>query len=1012
MSTHVFREAPHRPAFITPTAGSFVTQGSVDWAGRVIGLKRVGDPPILNPEAPLKSSPQPDVRRAWLLSFVAGAAALGINQFGLAVFGGTELLLGGWLVLLVVYAYGPWHGAAAAAIALSTTVYTWGHPWGLMCSVGEAIAVGWLVHRRGWSRLSAGAVYWALVGVPLVAAGILLWSDIPFPSNWAIVVKYPANSLLIMLVALPVFESPRVQRWLLPGREARPPDAPLARMLFNRFGVILGLAIAALSIVAGRSFDASLRRLAEQSLTQDVAGIARTLTAYLDAHQRPLRLTAREIEAHQANPERLSAQLDRVRAEYPGFLTMLCADRGGEIIAASPAIGGDGRPVVGSGLRVADRDYFRTPMATGQPFLSAVFRGRGFGSDLIVAMSEPVRNESGRPAWLVEGSLDLRRLLQEAGRAGGLGQRSLLILDQTRHVVTSVGVLQRPILQRLEGDALVRAAEVAGEQTFFYDHEERGQTRERFLVHRARVPGYDWEVYLGEPVWASQRLVAAFYLTTWIAAACALGFALLLAQFTSRELTEPLIRLRDYIKSLARGETGAVPGLPRVAHELDQLSAATQEAALALSRSNRELARALDQRDRTHEQLRQVLLHLDQKVSSRTAELAVALQQAESASRAKSEFIAGTSHELRTPLNAVLGLSEILLDGTLGQMTPDQADCIRGIDESGRHLLALINDILDLAKIEAGKFEIDRQPVGLRDLCEASVRLVRANAEKKHQQLTVEITAATPHLVGDPRRLKQVLVNLLGNAIKFTSDGGRIALEVSERAVPPELHFAVVDSGIGMKPEQVARLFTPFQQLDAALNRRHPGTGLGLVLARHMVEMHGGRIAVESSAGAGSRFTVALPFDPTGDSLPAAKPVAQPLRRGAPLPASVHVLLAEDNEINRLVLEQAALFSQCRITIARDGAEAVRLSLADPPDLILMDVQMPQVDGLDATRRLRADARTARTPIIIVTAQAMPEDRARCLEAGATSYLTKPIDLRLLAHEVAHALRRTTNSDS
>ncbi len=935
----------------------------------------------------------------WISALLAGTAALGVNQFGLPVFGGTELLFGGWLVLLVVYTFGPGPGALAAALSLASTPFAWGHPWALTVAVLEALCVGWFIHRRRWPRWSATLAYWALIGLPVATIGLMRFTDIAFPSNVAIVCKYFANAVLMAIVAIPLSQSRRYRVWLgLPVDDS----PPLEQVLLQRFATIVVLTIATLAIFVGRKFDRTLRRETEDVLQRYAREAAHDLGLRVQEHLRPLQMLADDA-ARAREGEEYSSRLELIRASYPGFLTLLGTDSAGRIIATAPRLDPEGRPLAILNLSVADRDYFQVAMRTGRPFVSDVFRGRGFGTDLIVALSVPVFGADGRPHSIVEGSLNLGNLLGHI--AGNLqsDHRSVLVIDTSRQVVVSTGAFAQEPLRRIgkgtlpavTGDSTQRPVTISGLP---------GAPGEAYLVSGALVPGIGWQVYLAAPVWETQRTIAQFYLLTFVAAAAAVLVALGFARHTSREVTRPLGQMVGAIRALADRSVQAVaPPEEHVSAELAQLSQAAHAAARTLSQANAELASALDQRDRTHDELRQVLLHLDEKVRQRTEQLAIALKQAESASRAKSEFIASTSHELRTPLNGVLGLSEILLDQALGPLNPEQIRTLRMIEESGRHLLALINDILDLAKIEAGKFELEVTELALADLCQGALRLVQAAAEKKRQNLRLDLRTDVPTVQADPRRLKQVLVNLLGNAVKFTPEGGSITLEVE--ANEAEVRFTVADSGIGIAEADLQRLFVEFQQLDGTLTRRHEGTGLGLVLVKRLMALHGGHVTVESQVGVGSRFTVHLPRRSAGTAAVVAAPViAAPVSPGA-LPAGTRVLIAEDNDINHRVFVHLPLFRDCVLLRARNGREAVELTANQAPALILMDVQMPEMDGLEATRLIRALPGGARIPIIMITAAAMVEDRARCLAAGANAYLPKPVDLRALAHEVREALQ-------
>jgi signal transduction histidine kinase/ActR/RegA family two-component response regulator len=936
----------------------------------------------------------------WLFSLGAGTAALAINQFGLSIFGGTEIIFGGWLPLIAAYAFGPWCGGLAAMVAFSLTVVTWAHPWGWICFSLEPMVVGWAVHRLRIGRVRAGLYYWLALGLPLAAIGIFAFTTIPFPSDWAIVIKYPLNSLLMTMIALPIYQSAAVQRWLGSPRE-REANETLDRVLFRRFSAIIGLAIAALAILVGRNFDQTLRHLTEEALARDAAEAARDLATDLARHQDALSLVVSQSRPD-STPAELTERLAAVRQQYRGFLTLLAARHDGIIIAGAPALTATGDPISASGISVADREYFHRPMSDGQPFLSAVFRGRGFGADLIVALSQPVLDADGKPALLVEGSLNLRTLVQIDPVPGYLAGRSVLILDHTRQVVASRGEFDRPTLANLRDDALVLAGDSAQGNVYLFDQRSQSHANERFIVAKARVAACGWDVYLAEPIWSTQRLIAGYYAATLLTAAIAIAVALLLARGTARAVTAPLDGLVASVEALSRGAPQPLGDVRYASRELAQMGAAVQHATLVLSRANSELAVALDQQGKTHQQLRQVLLHLDDKVRQRTAQLEAARENAESANRAKSEFIASTSHELRTPLNVILGMSEVLLERSLGELNARQHESIAAIDESGRHLLSLINDLLDLSKIEAGKFTLSLQDTDIRSTCQASLRFVRTAADRKRHQLELHCAPAPDTLAADQRRLKQILVNLLSNAVKFTPDGGQIRLEVLPSSDGAEIIFRVIDNGIGITREQQALLFRPFHQVDGALTRRHGGTGLGLALARRMAELHGGTLTVDSEPGRGSCFTLTLPWR----AAPAASPMAPilPSTAAYKAPAGTRVLIAEDNDVNALIYERSPVLAGCRVQFVRNGRAAVDAALAAPPDLIIMDVQMPVLDGLTATRQLRADPRTARVPIIVVTALAMPEDRTRCLEAGATSYLSKPIDLRELARHVAEAL--------
>ena len=359
-------------------------------------------------------------------------------------------------------------------------------------------------------------------------------------------------------------------------------------------------------------------------------------------------------------------------------------------------------------------------------------------------------------------------------------------------------------------------------------------------------------------------------------------------------------------------------------------------------------------------------------------------------SRAKDEFLAAMSHELRTPLNAVLGLSEALQEGVYGHVPERQQLALRRIEESGRHLLSLISDILDLAKIDAGKVELDLTPVSVEDLCRGSLRLVHEAATKKRIETSLHRSARAASLVGDERRLKQVLVNLLSNAVKFTPEGGLVGLDVESDEVSDAIRFTVRDTGIGIARADLSRAFQAFVQLDSSLARRYAGTGLGLALVHKLVRLHGGGMAVESEPGLGSRFTVIIPRSPP------AREVGPPLGRPSLAVAAARVLIARGDDVGDTTLDDALRSHGHEVVVGGAAHDLLRQAHDVEPDVVLMDVQMPSADDLATLESLRAGvvAGLGAAPVVVLTALDVRGDRERAAAAGASAYLTRPVDPR------------------
>lgn len=395
---------------------------------------------------------------------------------------------------------------------------------------------------------------------------------------------------------------------------------------------------------------------------------------------------------------------------------------------------------------------------------------------------------------------------------------------------------------------------------------------------------------------------------------------------------------------------------------------------------------------------------LEQRVADRTAELVLANSELSRVMRSKDDFLSAMSHELRTPLNAILGLSESLAEGVYGDMNVKQVKSINTIAESGHHLLALINDLLDIAKIGAGKMELELTNTHVEDVCQASLRLVLELAQKKNLKLALSMDNKSVMLTADERRLKQILVNLLSNAIKFTPEGGSVTLATTCDVESESLMFSVRDTGIGIAAEDLSRLFSPFTQLDSKLSRQYAGTGLGLTLVLRLVEMHGGSVTVESEIGKGSCFTIRIPckgldtlipHNPSGTTTLSEITSIQELPSNTPL-----ILVADDNEINLMTVTDYLRANKLRVIQARDGLEAVKMVREHAPSLVLMDIQMPVMDGLDAIANLRADDKHAAMPIIALTSRAMVGDRERCIAVGANDYLSKPVNMKQLVKTI------------
>ena len=482
----------------------------------------------------------------------------------------------------------------------------------------------------------------------------------------------------------------------------------------------------------------------------------------------------------------------------------------------------------------------------------------------------------------------------------------------------------------------------------------------------------------------------------------------LIGQVRDSEQTEE--RIREYARTIGADEEAAAEALQEVhsmsREQFDNVAQALFTLAQQLSTTayqNVQQARFITERNRSE------------------AELALARDEAQAANQAKSEFLANMSHEIRTPMTAILGFADILMEG---EMAPEQLDAATTIKHNGEYLLRLINDILDLSKIEAGKMKVEHILCSPQQILTDVMSLMRVRADAKNLALTVEYDGLMPKMIrSDPLRLRQILINLISNAIKFTEVGKVQVVThlLDAESEEPRLQIEVTDSGIGISKEHMSRLFQPFSQGDSSSTRKHGGTGLGLAISKRLAQRLGGDIRAKSNVGEGCTFTVTVttgPLErtemvaPTMDTLPAASPRAVP--QAAPTICDCRVLLAEDGPDNQRLIAFLLKKGGAEVVVVDNGRSACDLALSAqnegcPFDVILMDMQMPIMDGYDATSKLRKKGYTG--PIIALTAHAMSTDRDKCLQTGCDDYMTKPIDRErlttLIGHYAARGIRET-----
>jgi len=910
-----------------------------------------------------------------ILAIFLGVLGGSINLLPLWFLDNSEFLFGQAFVLGALVTLGFRHSVLVLAIVTAFIFYRWGHSWPTIVFLLEIIWLNQLAISKGKMVFFRGILFWLICGLPLLYFLGHFQLKLPDLVVFTALSKYLLNAIVCLAIVDLASLFVNKSKWQY---------MPLYSILNRTVNLLVLLIIVTTSVVLTNNHYSRVESEVKSKLSDSAQNINKQIDDYLQSYLRAVRISGHSI----SQGVDINLILEQLVEMHDGFRTSIYISPQAEVVNFYPQLLGDS--FVGDFPSVADREYFIEAPSHPKGYISSVFKGRGFGNEPIVALSVPVY-EFDALVGVLEASLKFESfeqfiptLLSHHGE--------LLILDAKQQVVYSSLGSEFSTLDIIDSEKYAILAN--SQQDIFTDKEGTVYYQKVFksdklgwtvvtLLDRAHVN-----------LTAINSLLTPLFLTIIIIIICRFLIGIL-----TKQLVTPITVLSNEINKFDPSKQN-YEGYDKKDDflEVQTLHQQFYQLTKKLTFSFTKLEMANTENQQLNERLTEFNLKLEQQVDEKTKKLTEAVADAKNASKAKSQFLANMSHEIRTPLNGIIGLTELLIneydDGA------EEANQLEIIQSSAKNLLLILNDILDYSKIEAGALKLDIRVINSRKLFDEIASIYHSSITKKKVNFHYYASPELPeYLELDSLRVTQITNNLLSNAMKFTEEGEvNLSVEYRDNA----LIIFVKDTGIGISEQQQQHLFSEFTQADVSTTRKYGGTGLGLTICKRLAEQMGGQIELTSTEFEGSIFTVRIPSNVSAPENEVKEEASLSDLNG------LDVLLVEDNLVNQIVATKMLAKFNCQVFTAGNGEEALQRLSTKRFSLVFMDCQMPVLDGLDCTSRIRDKANEYGEPYIIaITANAYSEDRKRCLEVGMNDFVAKPIEFESLNKAIAKYISHT-----